>query len=85
MLALKPPPKDDAPEEEIKTSMEWEPEAFKELQNIPAAIRQMVIEMSEDVISKEGADKVTYERYMKLVEEYAPKDLQNRFDEDADD
>jgi hypothetical protein len=43
----------------------------------------MVIEMSEDVISKEGADKVTYERYMKLVEEYAPKDLQNRFDEDA--
>jgi hypothetical protein len=32
-----------------------------------------------------GADKVTYERYMKLVEEFAPKDLQNRFDEDVDD
>ena len=85
MLALKPPPKDDAPEEEIKTSMEWDPEAFKGLQNIPAAIRQMVIEMSEDIISKEGADKVTYERYTKLVEEFAPKDLQNRFDEDVDD
>jgi flavin reductase (DIM6/NTAB) family NADH-FMN oxidoreductase RutF len=85
MLALKPPPKDDAPEEEIKTSMDWDPKAFKELQDIPAAIRQMVVEMSEDLISEEGADKVTYERYMKLVEEFAPKDLQNRFDEDADD
>ena len=83
MLALKPPPENETPVEEIKTGIEWEPEALKELRDIPAAIRQMVIEMSEDVISKEGADKVTYERYMKLVEEYAPKDLQNRFDEDA--
>ena len=68
-----------------KPAKKGEPEALKELQDIPAAIRQMVIEMSEDVISKEGADKVTYERYMKLVEEYAPKDLQNRFDEDVND
>ena len=85
MLALKPPPENETPVEEIKTGIEWEPEALKELRDIPAAIRQMVIEMSEDVISKEGADKVTYERYMKLVEEYAPKDLQNRFDEDVND
>jgi len=85
MLALKPPPKKEAQDEEIKTVMEWEPKALKELRDIPAAIRQMVIEMSEDIISKEGADKITYERYMKLVEEYAPRDLQDRFDEDVDD
>ncbi len=84
MHELKPPPRKDN-EEEIKTGMEWAPEALKGLRNVPAAIRQMVIEMSEDVISKEGADKVTYERYMKLLEEYAPNDLQNRFNEDADD
>jgi len=65
--------------------MEWDSEALKEMRDIPAAIRQMVIKMSEDVISKGGADKVTDERYMKLVEKYAPRDLQNRFDEDVDD
>jgi flavin reductase (DIM6/NTAB) family NADH-FMN oxidoreductase RutF len=84
MHELKPPPGKEN-EEEIKTGMEWAPEALKGLRNVPAAIRQMVIEMSEDVISKEGADKVTYERYMKLLEEYAPNDLQNRFNEDVDD
>jgi flavin reductase (DIM6/NTAB) family NADH-FMN oxidoreductase RutF len=83
MHTLKSPP-DQESEEELKTGMEWDPEAFKGLQNVPVALRQMVVEMSEDVISKEGADKVTYERYLKLVEEYAPKDLQNRFDEDVE-
>lgn len=47
--------------------------------DVPSAIREMVVEMSEDIVKKEGADRVTYERYMKLVEEYAPKDVQERF------
>jgi hypothetical protein len=41
----------------------------------------MVVEMSEDIVKNEGADKVTYERYMKLVAEYAPPDLMERFED----
>ena len=33
----------------------------------------------EDIIKKEGADRVTYERYLKLVAEYAPPDMMERF------
>ena len=45
MHEVKSPPKEEN-EKEIKTGMEWEPEAFKELQNVPAAIGQMIVEMS---------------------------------------
>jgi flavin reductase (DIM6/NTAB) family NADH-FMN oxidoreductase RutF len=78
---LKPPPKEEETGEAIKTEMPWDEEALKALRDIPSAIRAMVVEMSEDIIKKEGADRVTYERYMKLVEEYAPPDLQDRFKE----
>lgn len=39
----------------------------------------MVVEMSEDIIRQEGADRVTLERYLKLIEEYAPPDVQDMF------
>jgi len=61
--------------------MPWEDEALKALMDIPSAIREMVVEMAEDIVKKEGAGRVSYERYMKLVEEYAPKDVQERFEE----
>jgi ABC-type microcin C transport system permease subunit YejB len=41
----------------------------------------MVVEMSEDIVKEEGADKMTYERYMKLIEEYAPPDMMERFED----
>ena len=78
---LKPPPKEERAEGEIKTGIPWDEEALKALMDIPSAIREMVVEMAEDVVKKEGAERVSYERYMKLVEEYAPKDVQERFEE----
>jgi len=82
MHELKPPPKEDNAKGEIKTRMPWDDEALKALMDIPSAIREMVVEMSEDIVKKEGAERVTYERYMKLVEEYAPKDVQERFEDE---
>jgi flavin reductase (DIM6/NTAB) family NADH-FMN oxidoreductase RutF len=82
MHELKPPPKEDNAKGEIKTRMPWDDEALKALMDIPSAIREMVVEMSEDIVRKEGAERVTYERYMKLVEEYAPKDVQERFEDE---
>ena len=81
MHEMKPPPKPDNSEEKIKTTMPWDEKALKALMDVPQAIREMVVEMSEDIIRGEGAEGVTYERYMKLVEEYAPKDVQDRFED----
>ncbi len=82
MHELKPPPKEDTVEEKIKTKIPWDEEALKELLNVPSAIREMVVEMSEDIVKNEGNDRVTYERYMKIVEEYAPKVVQERFEDE---
>ena len=79
MHELKPPPKEESAGDEIKTGMPWDEKALKALQQIPSAIREMIVEMAEDIVKKEGADRVTYERYMKLVEEYAPEDVLERF------
>ena len=65
----------------ILQQLSWDEEALKALMDIPSAIREMVVEMAEDIVKKEGAERVSYERYMKLVEEYAPKDVQERFEE----
>lgn len=81
MHELKPSPKEGLKEGEIKTGMPWDEKALKALSNIPSAIREMVVEMSEDIVKKEGADRVTYDRYMKLVKEYAPDDVLERFED----
>ena len=79
---LKPPPKDDKAAENIKTGIPWDEEALKALLDVPSAIREMVVEMSEDIVTQEGSDRMTYKRYMKIVEEYAPKDVQEHFEEE---
>ena len=61
--------------------MPWDKKALQSLKQVPSAIRSMVVEMSEDIVKKEGADKMTYERYMKLIEEYAPPDMMERFED----
>jgi flavin reductase (DIM6/NTAB) family NADH-FMN oxidoreductase RutF len=81
MIELKPPPEEDAAGVETKMKLEWEEGALQALEEIPSAIREMVVEMAEDIVQKEGAKKVTTDRYMKLVEEYAPKDVQDRFED----
>lgn len=40
-------------------------------------MRETVIELVEDEARKNGYDKVTYELYKKIEEEYAPKDIDN--------
>jgi flavin reductase (DIM6/NTAB) family NADH-FMN oxidoreductase RutF len=82
MHELSPPPKEDTVEEKIKTGMPWDEEALKALMDVPSAIREMVVEMSEDIVKQEGSDRMTYERYMKIIEEYAPKDVQERFEDE---
>jgi hypothetical protein len=64
---------------QIKTGMPWDEKALAGLIQIPPDIREMVVEMSEDIIRQEGADRVTLERYLKLIEEYAPPDVQDMF------
>jgi flavin reductase (DIM6/NTAB) family NADH-FMN oxidoreductase RutF len=66
---------------QIKTGMPWDEKALAGLMRIPPDIRDMVVEMSEDIIRQEGADRVTLERYLKLIEEYAPPDVQDMFKE----
>ncbi|NOQ86037.1 MAG: hypothetical protein GQ554_04045 [Deltaproteobacteria bacterium] len=78
---LKPPPKNKKMQGEIKTGMPWDKKALQSLKQVPSAIRSMVVEMSEDIVKEEGADKMTYERYMKLIEEYAPPDMMERFED----
>ena len=82
MHELKPPPKEDKAEEKIKTGMQWDEEALKALLDVPSAIREMVVEMAEDIVKNEGGDRMTYERYMKIVDEYAPKDVQESFEDE---
>lgn len=82
MIELKPPPKEEVIDEEIKTKLEWEEGALKALQAVPSFVREMVVEMTEDVVQKEGADKVTHDRFMRLVKEYAPDDVLERFNDE---
>jgi ABC-type microcin C transport system permease subunit YejB len=41
----------------------------------------MVAEMVEDLVTKEGRDTVTHERFMQLMKEYAPSDVLERFED----
>jgi len=81
-IELKPPPREEETGDTIKTSIPWEKEALKALQAVPSAIREMIVEMAEDIVKNEGAYTVTHERYMKSVEEYAPNNVMERFEQD---
>lgn len=81
MIELKPPPEKQEGGDKIKTGMPWEDGALQALGAIPSGVQEMVVEMTEDIVRKEGADKVTHERYMKLVQEYAPDEVLERFEE----
>jgi len=80
IIEHKPPPQEGRGEEEIRTKLAWEEKALQALQEIPSFVRVMVVEMTEDIVQKEGADKVTHDRFIKLVKEYAPKDMLDRFE-----
>ena len=79
MIEHQPPPKEG--EETIKTKLHWEDDALKLLTEIPSFVQQMVAEMVEDLVTKEGSDIVTHERFVQLMKEYAPSDVLERFED----
>ncbi len=64
----------------IRTNIPWEEAALTETAKIPIAIREMVIEFIEEEAKKGGDDRVTYELYKKIEEEYAPKEYTEKID-----
>ena len=83
MIELKAPPKKEGKEEEeVVTKLPWESGALLLLNEIPSIVRTMVAEMAEDIAQKEGLTKVTHERFIKLMEEYAPKDVMDRIEKE---
>ena len=80
MLEHQPPPKEG--EEAIKVKLHWEDDALQMLTEIPSFVQQMVAEMVEDLVTKEGSDTVTHERFVQLMKEYAPSDVLDRFEKE---
>jgi flavin reductase (DIM6/NTAB) family NADH-FMN oxidoreductase RutF len=79
MIEHQPPFKEG--EETIKTKLQWEDDALQLLTEIPSFVQQMVAEMVEDLVTKEGSDIVTHERFVQLMKEYAPSDVLERFED----
>ena len=80
MIEHQPPPKEG--EETIKTRLNWEDDALQMLTEIPSFVQQMVAEMVEDLVTKEGGDIVTHVRFMQLMKEYAPGEVLERFEDE---
>ena len=78
MMELKQPAKTKN-SRDIAT-MPWDEEALKLIAKLPGSIVEMVMEMVEDEAKKNGLTKITYEFYKNMEEQYAPKDVQERFD-----
>ena len=80
MLEHQPPPKEG--EEAIKIMLNWDEDSLRLLAEIPSFVQQMVAEMVEALVQKEGSDTVSGERFMQLMKEYAPKEVLDRFDKE---
>ena len=74
-----PPPKQN--EQKVKTRMPWDPKALQAVNEIPSFVQSMVIEMTEDIVKKEGKERMTYDRFMELMKEYAPDEVLERFED----
>jgi flavin reductase (DIM6/NTAB) family NADH-FMN oxidoreductase RutF len=80
MIEHQPPPKEG--EETIKIKLHWEDDALQMLTAIPSFVQQMVAEMVEDLVRKEGSETVTHVRFMQLMQEYAPSEVLERFEDE---
>ena len=54
---------------EVRTTMDWAPDAMKTLMTIPPGIRKMVTESTEEWVKKKGEPVVTQELFSALAEE----------------
>ena len=63
----------------FKTRLVWDPKAKEGLEQVPDFVRQIVVDTIEDVAKEEGFDRVDYDLFLKLLKQYAPPDVLERF------
>jgi flavin reductase (DIM6/NTAB) family NADH-FMN oxidoreductase RutF len=63
----------------VITHLPWEEAVLKKMKELPSAIRQIVVDMVEEEAQKEGVDVVTHEYSIKMLEDYAPPSVLERF------
>ncbi|MFC1592008.1 flavin reductase family protein [Thermodesulfobacteriota bacterium] len=65
--------------ESFSTSMPWDDDSLAGLEQVPDFVRQIVVERLEEEARELGLSQVTYESFLKLLKEYAPPDILERF------
>ncbi len=78
MIELKPPEKKTSVT--LPKRMYWDDDSWKRLEMVPNYMQESVLEMIEDEALAHGQDSITYEFFLKMEEQYVPKDVQERFD-----
>ena len=63
----------------VITRIPWEEGVLAKLEEIPPEIRQIVVETVENVVKKEGEDRVTHELFLQMLEDYAPPEVLEKF------
>jgi len=59
--------------------LSWDPKAIDGLEQVPDFVRQIVVDTIEDAAKEEGFDRVDYDLFLKLLKQYAPPDVLERF------
>ena len=62
-----------------KTRLAWDSKAREGLEQVPDFVRQIVVDTIEDAAKEEGFDRVDYDLFLKLLKQYAPPDVLERF------
>ena len=62
-----------------QTRLSWDPKAIEGLEQVPDFVRQIVVDTIEDAAKEEGFDRVDYDLFLKLLKQYAPPDVLERF------
>lgn len=74
------PPKEEEIRYSVQMNLEWQAGALKKLDDVPSFVRPMVVEMAEHIVINEGEDIVTDARFQRLIDQYTPPELMDRFD-----
>ena len=62
-----------------QTRLSWDSKAIEGLEQVPDFVRQIVVDTIEDAAKEEGFDRVDYVLFFKLLKQYAPPDVLERF------
>ena len=77
---VKTPPAEEESRFAFEFSLDWEDGAVEQLQEVPLEVRAMVAEMAEGIVRNEGAERMTSERFQKMIDEYTPPSLMDTMD-----